>query len=156
MKLKEILKKITDWVKNLYQKTDDDLKKYVPIAINIVNGIKKFMDSPADDVILSLVEMAIPNGATVVMIEKIKATVKEWIPKILLDLQIANSIANLPNVNDQLQAVLNQIKLSSDETKTMLYRGLASTILFKLSDGKLTLAESYEIEEYYYKNFLNK
>jgi hypothetical protein len=62
MKLKEILKKITDWVKNLYQKTDDDLKKYVPIAINIVNGIKKFMDSPADDVILSLVEMAIPGS----------------------------------------------------------------------------------------------
>ena len=63
-----------------------------------------------------------------------------------------SSIAGMTDPNQQLNAIFANLKLSSDETKAIVYRGLAALILQKLSDGKLTLAEAGDIAEYYYQN----
>jgi hypothetical protein len=131
-----------------------ELKRLVPIAVNIVQAIKTVMDGPVDDVILSIIEAAIPGNADDILIEKIKSTVTEWLPKILLELKLAESITGIDNLNDQLKAVLVQLKLSSDETQNIIYHGLCSLILEKLSDGKLSWSDSIAISEYYYKEIL--
>lgn len=110
------------------------------------------MDGPVDDVILSIVKAAIPGDADDKLIDKVHKTVEEWLPKILLDLNLINSVANIEDRNEQLKAILAQLKLSSDETKNIFYHGIAALILEKLSDGKFDWTDATAVAEYYYQH----
>lgn len=148
--------KIWEYIKNMYSRLVDKTKIVVPIAIQVVEGIKSVVDSPVDDIIAGILKVAIKGTKDDVIIDKIKITVEEWVPKVLLELQIVNSISNIENQNDQLKAILERIKMSSNETQNMIYHGLASIILEKLSDGKLSWSDSVAISEYYFKNIYKK
>lgn len=150
--MKKLLQKIWTAIKNAFNKADEATKQYVPIAINVVEGIKTFIDSPVDDVLLSVIKAAIPGTADDILIDKINAVVKEYLPKVLLDLKMVESIANIQDQNEQLKAILEQFKLSSDETKNIFYHGLSVLILEKLSDGVLSWSDAIAISEYYYQN----
>lgn len=153
-KLSTFISNLWNSIKKLYASLNSTSKKMIPIALNIVEGVKKVMDTPTDDIILTIVKNAIPGTADDVIIDKVKSVVEEWLPKVLLELQVANSIAGIEDPNEQLKAILAQLKLSSDETKAIVYHGLASLILEKLSDGKLSWSDSTAIAEYYYKNVI--
>ena len=122
----------------------------------IFQAIKAVMDSPVDDIIATIIKNAIPGNADDILIDKITATLKEWLPKILLELNTAESIAIIEDPNARLQAVLDQFKLSSNETKNIFYHGFCSLIIEKLSDGELSWSDSTAIGEYYYKNIAKK
>jgi DNA polymerase III delta prime subunit len=154
--MKKFIANIWSKIKDLYNSLVGTSKKYIPIAINIVEAIKKVSDSPVDDIILSIVKAAIPGTADDVLIDKVKDTVEKWLPKILLELRLWQSVSNIENQNEQLQAILNEINLSSDETKSIIYHGLAALILEKLSDGELSWSDSVAISEYYFKNIHKK
>lgn len=147
---------IGNFLRSLFAGLNKGVKKLVPIAIAIVQGVKTVMDSPVDDVIAEIIKKAIPGKADDVLIDKITVTVQEWIPKILLELKLIESINNIEGTNEQLKAILNQLKLSSDETKNIVYHGLATLILEKLADGELSWSDSIMVSEYYYKNVLKK
>lgn len=148
-RLGRIIRRIGEFFQGLKKET----KRMVPIAINVVEGLKKVMDSPADDVILTIVKGAIPGNADDILIDKVHSVVKEWLPKVLLELYKVDTIAQLTDQNDQLHAILAQFKLSSDESKNIFYHGLCSLILEKLADGKIDWSESILISEYYFINF---
>jgi len=152
--MKKLLKKIWDTVKAMYENLIGRTQKYVPIAVKIVEGIKKVMDSPVDDVILAVVETAIPGDADDKMIEKVKSVVETWLPKILLELKIVDTIANIPGTNDQLQAILSEIKKLSPESQAMIYHGFASLFIEKMSDGELSWSDSIALAEYAYQNYI--
>lgn len=154
--MKTFLKKIWNAIRNLYDSLVGNTRRYVPVAIRIVEAIKSVVDSPVDDIILGIVKLAIPGDADDKLIDKVKETVERWLPKILLELRLVDSIANIEDPNQQLQAILAQLKLSSDETQAIVYHGLASLILEKLSDGELSWSDSVAIAEYYYKNIHKK
>jgi hypothetical protein len=142
-------------IASFYQSLKSETKRLVPVAINVIEGLKAVMDTPVDDVILEILKKAIPGTADDVLIDKIKGVVKEWLPKILLELKMVESVANIEDQNEQLKAILAQFKLSSDETKNIFYHGFASLILEKLSDGKLSWSDSIVIAEYFYKHELS-
>lgn len=154
--MKKLLKKIWEVIKSIFQKIDEETEKMVPIAIKIVEGIKKVMDSPVDDIVLGIVTTAIPGDADDKLVEKVKSVVEKWLPRVLLELQLIDQISAVGNPNEQLRLILARLKLSSDETKNVLYHGLCALVLEKLADGKLTWSESVAIAEYYYKNFAKK
>jgi len=116
-----------------------------------VQGIKEAMDNPASDILLQIIKRAIPGSADDLLIDKITKVVREQLPKVLLDLKMIESVANIEDQNQQLQAVLAQLKLSSDQTKLIIYHGIASLILECLSDGELSWSDSIAISEYYYQ-----
>lgn len=151
-----MLKKLWLSIAKMFDFLESKTKKLVPVAINVVQGLKAVMDGPVDDVIAFVIKTAIKGQTDDVIIDKTTETVKEWIPKILFELELINSIANIEDQNEQLQAILNKINLSSDEKKKIIYHGLASLILEKLSDGKITWSDSVAISEYYFKNFMPK
>jgi len=151
--MKKFLKKIWSAIRSLYESIVGNTRKYVPIAINIVEAIKSVMDTPVDDVIAEILKRAIPGTADDILIDKVKSVVEKWLPKILLELRLVESISGIEDENEQLQAVLAQLKLSSEETQNILYHGLASLILEKLSDGELSWSDAVAISEYYYINF---
>lgn len=154
--MKKAFKKFVKWLKRTYVKLSVISKKYIDIAVNVVEAIKKIQDSPVDDIILFLVKMAIPGDADDKLINRVSDTLKEWIPKILLDLRIIDSIANIEDPNEQLKAVLAELKFSSVEAENVFYHSLAALIMEKLSDGKITWSEAVRISEYYYQHVIKK
>jgi hypothetical protein len=154
--MKKFIQKIWDGIKNAYAQLVYGTKRYVPIAINIVESVKSVMDTPVDDIILEIIKKSIPGSADDVLIDKIKSVVEKYIPMVLLQLQIVDSIANITDKNEQLKAILERIKLSSNETQNIVWHGLGALILEKLSDGKISWSDSVVIAEYYFKNIHKK
>lgn len=144
MSLKNFLRHLWQSIKNLFDKVENEVKKDVVIAISVVQQIKTVVDSPVADVVTAL----IPGDVD----DLIKEQLRQWLPKIILQLALVQSISNIEDENAQLQAILDKIKLSSDETKSAFYHSLASLILQKLSDGKLSWTDAVAISEYYYQN----
>ena len=154
--MKKLLKKIWETIKSLYNQLIGVTQKYIPIAINIVEGIKKVMDSPVDDIVLEIVKLAIPGDADDKIINKVKSVVETWIPKILLELKITNAIAGMTDVNEQLKAILDELKKLSPETQAIVWHGMASLLIEKLSDGKISWSDGVALAEYFYQNIFNK
>lgn len=152
----KVLKKLWAFISKVWDGLNAKTKTLVPVAIKVVEGIKTAMDGPVDDIILTIVKSAIKGTADDVLIDKIKLTVETWIPKILLELNLVNSIANIEDTNAQLQAILAQLKLSSNETQNIVFHGISSLIIEKLSDGELSWSDAIAISEYYYKNIAKK
>jgi hypothetical protein len=137
---------------SLFQNLRKETKRLVPVAINVVEGIKTVMDSPVDDILLAVLKQAIPGTADDILISKIQGVVKEWLPKVLFELYAVKEIADIQDANEQLKVILARFKLSSDESKNIFYHGFCSLILEKLSDGKIEWSEAVLISEYYFKN----
>lgn len=150
--MKKLIKKLWVWVKWIWFSLDKEVEKYVPAAIGIVEGIKKVMDGPVDDVVLTIVKTAVPGTADDILIDKVKYFVENNLPKLLFQLKLVNTIAGYDNVNDQLKAILAEINFSSDQVAGAFYHSLASLILESLGDGKLTWSEAVLISEFYYKS----
>ncbi len=151
--MNKIFKKIVAFIKKLYTSLKDETKHYLPIAISLVEGIKKVMDSPVDDVVLGVLEVVIPSIPKD-KVDTIKAKIEVALPKLLTELNLINSIANIENVNDQLQAILDALKVSSDDIKAEKYHTLASKLLVILGDGKITWGEAVMFTEWYYQTYL--
>jgi hypothetical protein len=150
------LKRIWNGVKRLYNRLVNKSRELVPVAINIVEGVKVVVDSPVDDIVAALLKKAIPGVKDDIIIEKIHGIIVKQVPLILSRLLMIDSISNIKDPNEQLQAIVKQLRISSDEQKNFVYHGLATLILEKLSDGKLTWGEAVMISEYYYQNNYKK
>jgi hypothetical protein len=144
MSLKSFIAGIWSAIKGLFHNLAEEEKKLLPIVIGIIQNIKVVADSPVADVISAL----IPGDVD----DKIRAKLQEFLPKILMQLNMLNTCQSLQDPNEQLQCILTNLKLSSDDAKNIYYHGLASLILTELSDGKLSWSDCTAIAEYYYKN----
>jgi len=153
--MKKLWIKISEFIKKMYSKLIDESKIYIPTAIKVVEAIKSVTDSQVDDIILGVIKVMIPNLPHD-KIDIIKKKIEDQLPKIILELNLVNVAVNSDNLNDQLQLILNALKLSSDEIKAEKYHVLASKILVILSDGKITWSEAVVFTEWYYQNVYKK
>lgn len=150
------LKKLWAWVAKIFNQLNAKTKVLVPIAIKVVEAIKDFELSQSADFIEFVVTKAIPGDADDKAVKVAREVIRKWLPKILLELQLIEVAANTDDVNEKLQLILKQLKLSSDETQNIVYHGIASLIIEKLSDGELSWSDAIAISEYYYKNVIKK
>lgn len=159
MSVKNFIKKLWISISKIFNSLDCEIKKNLPIAISIVEALKTFIDSPVNDVVCLIVEKAIPGEIDDVLIEKTKNILRDVLPKVLLNMSLINEIESTTDpaikekkLNGYLQKAISDLKFSTDEQKQIFYHGLASIIVEKLSDGKLTWSEGTAIAEYIYKN----
>lgn len=141
------LKKLWDSIRHLFQGLQLKSKVWVAIAIKAVQAVKVVMDSPVPDVLTSI----IPGDVD----DKAKNVIREWIPKVLLQLNMVEAIVNIEDPNEQLNAILAKIKLANKETRNIIWHGLGSLIIEKLSDGKFSWADSVAVAQYYYDHILD-
>lgn len=134
-------------IKWLYEKMLDETKEYIPVAINVVEGIIKVMDSPVDDILLGIIVAAMPNKLTGAKLFILKDKIEQALPKILIELNMVEAIANIEDTNDQLKAVLEALKVSTEDTKAEKYNIIATKLLVILSDNKISWSEAIVFTE---------
>lgn len=156
MKIKIFLAQIWAFVSSLWKKANDEVKKITPIAVGAVNALKTVNESFAGDIIETVLSAVIPGKVDDIVIHNIRVKLREILPKVIIQLNIANSISQIQDPNEQLKAIVVAINMSSDETKNVYYHSLCVLILQSLADGKLTWSESVQVAEFYYSNIYKK
>lgn len=125
---------------------------FCPIAINVVEAMKKVNDGTVGDVIEFIVTTAIPGNKDDIVVKALRGKLKLILPKIITQLTIVNSIAEVEDENEKLKAILSAVNISPDETKNALYHSFGALALEKLSDGKLSWSEAVQLTEWWYLN----
>lgn len=152
--MKNLFKKIWNFIEGLFSKLEREVEKYVPVAVNIVEGVKRTVENKQFKSVLEIVKFSIPGDTDDKIIDKVMAVAQEYIPKIAIQLNIIESITDIEDVNEQMIAVTNALKSSNDEQKSDYWHELAAFVLRRLSDGKITLGEAGSIAEYHYQNYV--
>ncbi|MGM0377848.1 MAG: hypothetical protein ACQEQ0_13840 [Bacteroidota bacterium] len=152
--MKKLFKKIWGFIEGLFVKAEEQVERYAPIAVNIVEGVKRTVENNQFKSAVEIVKFAIPGDTDDKIIDKVLAVVQEYIPKIALQLNIIESITDIEDVNDQMVAVVNALKHANADEQSDYWHELAAFVLKKLADGKITLGEAGSIAEYHYQNYV--
>ena len=102
--MKKLLKKIWNFIKKIFDKLDDSVKVVVPTATKIVEAVKAVMDSPVDDVIAEILKRVIPGTTDDVLIDKVKEFIEKMLPKVLIELNLVNSISSIEDENEKTES----------------------------------------------------
>lgn len=159
-KVGSFFKKVFLWITKMvtkagdaYENLNEKLKPLVPVAVNVVQAVKKVTTDDPKDTILAYAKILCPSDAGDLVIETAyKWLKKKGIPKLLTTLEISEAILNIKDKNAQFVAILTVLNVS--ENKSKAYLDLAAGILEAISDGKLTFAESTKIANDYYNNYV--
>ena len=152
--MKKLLQRIWAFIEGLFSKLEKEVEKLVPVATNIVQGVKKVVESGTTDAILEVIKFTIPGNTDDKIIDKAMEIAKEYIPKIAVQLNIIESVTDIEDVNDQMIAVVNVLKNANADDQSDYWHEIAAFILRALADGKITLGEAGAIVEYHYQNYV--
>lgn len=154
--IKNLWKKIVDWVKGTTSKVDDFMLKYAPMAINVVNWIKEFNESATADLIETVLQKVDNKYGA-----KYVAVVREWIennfPRIIDALGLAAEVASYEKLSDKIIAAQRAIQLLPESLNATTWASISALLANSLADdGKLSISEALAIISYIYENNLNK
>lgn len=147
MSVGSFLKKIWQGLKNLFKNLPKEAKNAIHIGVVIVDKIKVFVDNPAVDILTALIPGDIDD--------KIKDKLREFLPKILFELKLADSCGQLTDpaqITACAVATLQKIgdDFISDAAKKQFYDSIAVLIATVASDGKLDLSDAKYVLKWYY------
>lgn len=131
------MKKLISWLKSAWSFITRLSKKYVPLAVTIMQGIKKAIENGNMDITAGVLKSLIPGVADDIVIEKVVAFLKKRIPVWCEKLGIA-------------QDALNEL---TGEKWAEFTSGLAGDIAAHLSGDMLDpIASAKEAKMYYDTN----
>ena len=151
-KIKIILLKVKAFVLNIFDKADELVERIAPVAINVVEEIKKINETTTGDIIELIITKAIKGEADDLIIRNLRVKLKEKLPEVIEVMRLALNIAKVDDKNLQVKMVLDAINFSPDQIKNAHYHTFCSMLIESVSDGKLTWGESVIIAQYYYDN----
>lgn len=157
-KLKSFFQKVAAWFKVNSAKSDELINRYGSIAVDVVNGLKNFNDSPTADVIqdVSTTLLGKYGGAASGIITAVRKWLSKELPQIVDGLKIAVAVSKKQSVNDKLIAAREAIKALGVADKSYVYSELSAKLLVYLADGKIEIKEALQIVKYVYNNYINK
>ncbi|MEJ7679194.1 MAG: hypothetical protein WKG06_15335 [Segetibacter sp.] len=144
MSLGSLLNHIWKAIGDIFHKADKEVKEiFLPVAIQIVNGLKTVTDIDKADIIGGLIGKVGPQ---------FEDKLRTFLPKLLTELHLADNCLGLKDTNAIIQCALDNLHLSSDMAKDAFYHSISALLLKDLSDGKLSWSECVELVEFYYHN----
>lgn len=155
-KIKVIFLKVKAFILNIWDRADELVERIAPIAVNVVEQIKLVNDTTAGDIIELIITKAIKGQADDMIVNQIRAKLKDKLPEVIEVMRLALSIAKVDDKNIQAKMVIDTINFSPDQIKNAHYHTFCSMLLEKISDGKLTWGESVILAQYYYDNLYKK
>lgn len=149
----KILKKVWTWIESFWSKLDREVDKLLPFAINVTQTIKKGVENNQVLSAIEIIKIATPDPVDAV-IDKSVQWIQKNIPKIALQLEIIKSISEIQDVNEQMIAVVDALRDSSDEDWAKYWAEFSKQFLYAMADGKLTWGEAGALAEYHYRNYV--
>lgn len=151
--IKSLFSSLESYVRVFIKKNDEAIKKYAPVAVDVVNFLKEYTGSTVAADLFKFLEgignPVVSKGASIVY-KILSPAILDKIGKVLGCLQ---GVASDATMDDKIkQIALFVEKLTAEDRKDAL-TSIASIIAEALSDGKLSWKELYIIiEAIYVKN----
>ena len=155
-KIKINFLKVKAFVLNIIDKADELVERIAPVAINVVEEIKKINETTTGDIIELIISKAIKGYADDLIIRNLRAKLREKLPEVIEVMRLALNIAKVDDKNLQAKMVLDAINFSPDQIKNAHYHTFCSMLIESISDGKLTWGESVILSQYVYDNLYKK
>lgn len=146
MSLKSVLAKIINHIESIFDKIRPDLKRAIHVAVNLVENIKGFVDSPAADVLTAI----IPGDLD----DKIKKKLREELPKILIRLKLAENCSFYSggtNYNEIVKCAIKTIQSMDGDIKSAYLHNISILIAQIAADGRLTWSDGVYFLQWYYE-----
>lgn len=145
-----MFKKVIDRIKKFFSRADKLKDKLLPIAVNVVQAIKKAIESGTVEFVADIVKTLIPGTADDVVIDKAVKFAKERVPHLCIQLEILNIANSSPDVESALEA----LKLTYGDKWEQFTSGLAGELMEMLSDGKIDREEAKYLAKEYYDKYI--
>ena len=120
--------KLKAWIRKTFNKVNEQLKIIIPIGIEIVENMKKFVDSPTADVLTSIIPGTVDD--------QIADLLRKVLPKILLKLRDWKELQDITDEQERLRQIIIEIGTGA--------KGILSKVerdAFKLEIASQTNAE---------------
>lgn len=139
-----LLQKIGNSISQFFGGLDIATKALIKVSKEVVNNMKLIDESHIGDVLTAL----IPGNAD----DKAYAKLKEFIPKALDAIALAEEFTNITDPNEKMRAILVKINSSNTTGKKFFYTGLAQLFLELIADGDFSWSDAGRLSGYYYEN----
>jgi hypothetical protein len=154
-----MLKKLINWftklfgkAKDAYEKLEEASKPVVRVAVNVVQALKTFNESPTADIVAVILGSIKPGEADDILIANVRKWLNKELPKLAIKLTLVDSTINLKTPDEKLKAIINAFQLSENKGEKAL--AFAAQLAVYLEDGKLSYDELKEAANDYYNKFL--
>ena len=156
--IKDFFNRVGKWINGATEVTDAKISKYAPIAVDVLQSIKKFNDSSSADAVESIVESV--SGKYKLGTTAVYKTVRWWIanrfPQIIDGMGIAIAVSKKSTTSEKMIAASNAIKALPYDLKSNVLSQLSADLAAYLEDGRLTIDEAIKLVKYVYDNYQNK
>ena len=144
MSLKSFIIKIWEGIKTLFEGMPAELKTAIHIGVLVTENIKNFVDSPAMDVLTTI----IPGDLD----DDIKTWLRSKLQAILTELKLADSCNGLTGPEQITTCAIKVLQGLDGDVKSSFLHSLSILIAQVAADGKLTWSDGVTILEWYYQN----
>ncbi|MGN6395028.1 MAG: hypothetical protein ACTHMI_05680 [Mucilaginibacter sp.] len=144
MSLFSFLSKIWQGIKSLFEEMPDELKKAIHIGVEVTENIKKFVDSPAADVLTAIIPSEIDN--------EIKNWLRDKIPGILTEMKLADDCAGLTDPAAITACAIKVLQGLDSNVQSAFLHNLSIMVAQVAADGKLTWSDGVYLLEWYYQH----
>ena len=148
-KISAFLKKVWAGIVKAWDKLNDEVKDLVPVAIQVTNAIKEVVkEGSFTGSLIDIIVAKIPGKFD----DKAIELIRKWVPLLLMKLVMVKNIGDISDPEDQLKAIIDEIKLFNDDQKELFWDGFAKKFLEYASDGKITKDEVGYLIKWYFDN----
>lgn len=138
-------------MRNLFAKANEAALTAIPVAVDVVQLVKQVADSGILSIPFSMLKGLIAGSADDAIIDKVNTFLRSGkLAHVIFALNTVHEIAEIKDENARLIAILNYYKTATKNEKAEFYSGLAADIATYLADGKLTIAEAYQLSKKFY------
>jgi hypothetical protein len=141
MKIKSFLTRLWAAIKRMFEGFDDEVKTAIHISVTLVENLKNFVESPAADVLTTVIPSQLDN--------RLKNWLRVKLPGILQQLKLAD--AQLTDDSEIVIQAAKQLKQMQGSVKSGFLHSLSILIAQIVADGKLTWDDGVYILQWYYQ-----
>ena len=144
MSLKTFLTKIWAGIESLFDGFPVEMKAAIHIGVAVTENIKNFVDSPAADILTTIIPGDIDD--------EIKDWLRAKLPGILAELKLADSCGTLTDPQQITACAVKVLQGLSGDIQSSFLHSLSIFIAQIASNGTLTWSDGVTILEWYYQN----
>jgi hypothetical protein len=141
--MKKLFEKLSSFVKSLLGNIFDEFKKHSEAAVKVTGNIKKLVESPIADVVVTVIPGDIDNA----IVEKLRKV----LPEVTQKVAILHGILKENDTNSDIIAnVIENLKQMNPDARVSFWVLFSGELNKALSDNKLDLAEAFVLSQMAY------
>jgi hypothetical protein len=141
--MKKLFEKLTSFVRGALGLAFDQFRTHAEVAVKMTANIKKIVESPIGDTIVTLIPGDIDN--------KILAKLRQVLPQVLERMLILSNIVKENDTNtDVIESIISHLKNLHPEARVSFWVLFSAELNRALSDGKIEMAEAFVLSQMVY------